>query len=136
MKKLIVLFVFMWISSVASAQYYSPNVMMDPCVQAAIQAAQSSQWVMQNNQMIMQQQAQMMNNGWYPAPAQYNNNSSNQNSSSRSPKKCGACGGKGWVPDTSGPSFGNEKWCSECERRVPASHYHKTCPSCKGNGYW
>lgn len=136
MKKLVVLFVFLWVSNVASAQYFSPNVMMDPCVQASIQAAQSSQWVMQNNLMIMQMQAQMGNSGWYPAPTQYNNQNSNSSSSSRTPKTCGACGGKGWVPDTSGASFGYEKWCGECGRNVPANHYHKTCPSCKGKGSW
>ena len=76
----------------------------------------------------------------------YNNsieNGVNQNksttirSSGRSPQKCGACDGKGWIPSTRGvSSFGQDKWCSECRKKVPANHYHETCPSCKGNGTW
>lgn len=74
------------------------------------------------------------------------NNNSNTNSvstnipviKSREPKKCGACNGRGWVPETKGvASLGQpDKWCNECNKTVPANHYHTTCPSCKGKGYW
>ena len=65
------------------------------------------------------------------------NNSTTIQSSGRTPQKCGACDGKGWIPSTSGvASFGQDKWCSECRKKVPASHYHETCPSCKGKGVW
>ena len=57
--------------------------------------------------------------------------------STRTPKTCGACGGKGWIASTRGvASFGLEKWCSECGKTVPSSHYHETCPSCNGKGVW
>lgn len=51
--------------------------------------------------------------------------------------KCGLCGGSGRVATTDGvPSFGNTKYCSECGKTVPDNHYHTTCPSCKGKGWW
>ena len=58
--------------------------------------------------------------------------------STRTPKTCGACDGKGWIPETKGvASFGlDDKWCSECNKQVAANHYHATCPSCKGKGVW
>ena len=67
------------------------------------------------------------------------NTSSNNGTShqSRTPKTCGLCEGKGWIAETKGvASFGDEKWCSECNKTVPANHYHVTCPSCKGAGEW
>lgn len=55
----------------------------------------------------------------------------------RDKKECKACDGKGWIPSTRGvASFGQEKWCHECGKYVEASHYHETCPSCKGEGEW
>lgn len=64
--------------------------------------------------------------------------SSNRNSTSMQPKqhKCSLCNGTGRVINTDGVSFGNTKWCSECGKTVPDYHYHTTCPSCKGKGYW
>lgn len=51
--------------------------------------------------------------------------------------QCGLCGGSGRVSTTDGvPSFGNTKYCSECGKTVPDNHYHTTCPSCKGKGWW
>lgn len=50
--------------------------------------------------------------------------------------KCGLCNGTGRVINTDGVSFGNTKWCSECGKTVPDYHYHTTCPSCKGKGWW
>lgn len=50
--------------------------------------------------------------------------------------KCGVCGGTGRVVENNAVSFGNTKYCSECGKTVPDSHYHTTCPSCKGKGYW
>ena len=58
---------------------------------------------------------------------------------SRTPKKCGYCGGKGWVPTTEGvTNFGSskKKYCAECGEMVPLNHYHKQCPSCQGKGEW
>ena len=49
--------------------------------------------------------------------------------------KCGLCGGSGRVVENT-TSFGNTKYCSECGKTVSDSHYHTTCPSCKGKGYW
>ncbi len=141
MKKYLLIALFVIISNNAFSQWYggvSPQVYYDPCVQAAIQAAQSSNWVMQNNQMIMQQQQMMINNGWYSTPS-YNQNStqSTESRSSRKQKVCGACGGKGWIPETKGvASYGQTKWCSRCEKEVPSNHYHATCPSCNGTGKW
>lgn len=57
--------------------------------------------------------------------------------STRTPKTCGACGGKGWIPETKGvASFGLDKWCNECNKNVASNHYHATCPSCNGKGIW
>lgn len=52
----------------------------------------------------------------------------------RTPQTCGTCDGRGWIPETKGvASFGlADKWCSECNSKVAANHYHATCPSCKG----
>lgn len=51
--------------------------------------------------------------------------------------KCGLCGGSGRVATTDGvTSFGKTKYCSECGKTVPDNHYHTTCPSCKGKGWW
>ena len=56
----------------------------------------------------------------------------------REKRTCGACDGKGWISSTRGvTSLGqNNKWCSECNKRVPANHYHESCPSCNGKGKW
>lgn len=142
MKKNLLVTLFILMVSPTFAQWYgvSPQVYYDPCVQAAIRAAQSSNRIMQTNQMIMQQQQMMMNNGWYTTPTyNQNNNSSNtyQQRRKREKRVCGSCDGKGWVPETKGvPSFGQTKWCSTCDKKVPSSHYHATCPSCKGTGKW
>ena len=77
MRKIILLFAAFVVNS-AFAQWfggYSANVMYDPCVQASIAVAQSSNRIMQTNQMLMQQQQMMINNGWF------NNGYSNINSS-------------------------------------------------------
>ena len=50
--------------------------------------------------------------------------------------KCGLCNGSGRVINNDGISFGNTKYCDECGKIVPDSHYHTDCPSCKGKGYW
>ena len=63
-------------------------------------------------------------------------NSGNTQTSQPKQHKCGVCGGSGRVVKTDGPSFGNTKYCSECGRTVPDNHYHTTCPSCQGKGYW
>lgn len=63
-------------------------------------------------------------------------NSGNTQTSQPKQHKCGVCGGSGRVVKTDGPSFGNTKYCSECGRTVPDNHYHTTCPSCKGKGWW
>ena len=57
-------------------------------------------------------------------------------SPTRTKNKCTLCDGKGTVVSSSGASFGQDKWCSECGKRVPSDHYHGTCPSCKGKGEW
>lgn len=63
--------------------------------------------------------------------------------SSPSPQKewtktetCSYCNGKGWIVGSSTPTYGNTgtKWCSECQMRVPRSHSHDECPSCRGRG--
>ncbi len=72
----------------------------------------------------------------------YFNNSDNSKANSnrnisRTKKTCGLCEGKGWIPSTTGPNFGqSDKWCSECNKTVPANHYHQTCPSCNGKKEW
>lgn len=50
--------------------------------------------------------------------------------------QCGVCGGSGREIRTDGTSFGKTKYCSECGKTVPDSHYHAPCRSCKGKGEW
>lgn len=50
--------------------------------------------------------------------------------------KCKLCGGTGRVVENNATSFGNTKYCDECKKTVPDSHYHKDCPSCGGDGWW
>lgn len=67
------------------------------------------------------------------------NDGSTSNNSTHQPTRhqCGLCGGTGEVIDeTSRASFGNTKYCDKCKKTVKDSHYHKTCPSCKGKGWW
>ena len=62
--------------------------------------------------------------------------SSSSSTQQRQPRKCSACDGTGRVIKNDVASFGQTKYCSECKKTVSASHYHGTCPSCKGKGYW
>lgn len=86
-------------------------------------------------------------NGGYNAPQQggYNGGNSGGNNggnsgtnTNTSPKthKCGLCNGTGRVIENNGTSFGKTKYCNECGKTVPDYHYHTTCPSCNGKGYW
>lgn len=131
-------------AQVSAQQSYSGNynaqVYSDPCVQASIGVAQSSNVVMQANQAIMQQNQTAIDNGWFYTPTTtttYDEGMNNPSSSGRQKKSCGACDGKGWIPETKGvASFGYNKWCAECQKTVSGSHYHATCPSCKGASEW
>lgn len=51
-------------------------------------------------------------------------------------RQCSLCKGSGKTIKTDGLSFGNTKWCSECNKTVPDYHYHSACESCKGKGCW
>lgn len=118
---------------------YNAQVYSDPCVQASIAVANSSNVVMQANQTIMQQNQMAIDNGWYftPTPTStYDGDATYSSSSSgRQKEECRLCDGNGWIPETKGvPSFGNNKWCAECKKTVPANHYHTSCPSCNGEG--
>lgn len=61
---------------------------------------------------------------------------SNNNSSTTKRHKCGFCGGSGREVKTDAVSFGYSKYCNECGKTVSGSHYHTTCSSCKGKGWW
>ncbi len=96
----------------------------------------------QIQQNLQEQFAREAQNAINSTPQPYYEHSSSHNSSStrsRSTRTCGACDGKGWIPNnTRVPSFGSSqtKWCSDCNKTVPINHYHETCPSCKGKGEW
>ena len=49
-------------------------------------------------------------------------------------KTCSLCNGKGWIPGSKTPKYGNTGtyWCYECGREVTYSHSHDSCPSCGG----
>ena len=68
-KKFLLATICLFLANVASAQWYggySPNVMYDPCVQAAIAVANSYNNTVQPGwNVVMQQQQTMINNGWY-----------------------------------------------------------------------
>ena len=68
----------------------------------------------------------------------YNGGNTGGNTTTQSKRhQCGLCGGSGEVIDeTSAVSFGNTKYCDKCRKTVKDSHYHTTCPSCKGKGWW
>lgn len=66
----------------------------------------------------------------------YNNGNSNNGSNTTTQHKCGLCNGTGEVINNDATSFGNTKYCNKCGKTVPDSHYHTTCPSCKGKGWW
>lgn len=66
----------------------------------------------------------------------YNNGNSNNESNTTKQHKCGLCNGTGEVINNDATSFGNTKYCNKCGKTVPDSHYHTTCPSCKGKGWW
>lgn len=64
----------------------------------------------------------------------YNGNINLHDQNRTTTKVCSMCHGKGWVVGNSNMSFGNNKYCDECQRVVPESHSHDECPSCQGNG--
>lgn len=68
MKKILLLAILAIAMTKVNAQWYynlPPQVMNDPCVQASIAVANSTNRIMQYDMMIMQQQQIMMQNGWY-----------------------------------------------------------------------
>ena len=69
-----------------------------------------------------------------PSYDSFNPGAQNRNNSVK--KICSMCGGKGWIPGSKTPTYGNmgTYWCNECEREVPKSHSHDLCPSCRGVG--
>lgn len=50
---------------------------------------------------------------------------------------CGTCQGKGYLVANTARYSGEvkHKYCAECGKDVPTTHYHKPCPVCKGKGY-
>lgn len=73
-----------------------------------------------------------------PDAGYINNGGSSNNGNGTTPQqhKCGLCNGTGEVINNDGVSFGNTKYCNKCGKTVSDSHYHTTCPSCKGKGWW
>lgn len=152
MKKLFFIVVFFACSSLVKAQYwggynsysYEMNRLNQQLMQQAAQSFyyQQQQWSQQyqeaqeryqRQQQIQQQEIQYQNT-YQNYSVEYQNSNSNS-SKSRGNRTCGQCNGTGKVIANTA-SFGNEKWCSECNRKVPAGHYHATCPGCKGHGSW
>lgn len=63
-------------------------------------------------------------------------NISTSKSSSKKKSKCGTCGGRGYIVKyTAGYGLSDKKYCSECGKTVPHTHYHETCHQCNGTGY-
>jgi hypothetical protein len=76
-------------------------------------------------------------NGYNGSTNTYQGGNEGSTSTQQKTHQCGLCGGSGEITDdTTNPSFGNTKYCEKCKKTVPAGHFHKTCPSCKGKGYW
>jgi hypothetical protein len=67
-----------------------------------------------------------------PSAAPTPNNSSAKSATYE--ETCSMCNGKGWIPGSKTPTYGNTSthWCSECNRNVSGSHSHDLCPSCGG----
>ena len=74
----------------------------------------------------------------YSTTSSSSSTSTSSSSYTRTPRKCSLCSGTGRVVENDGVTFGlsDTKYCSECGKQVPLSHYHTTCPSCKGKGEW
>jgi len=53
-----------------------------------------------------------------------------------SPRKCGRCGGKGYIVEYA-VAFGlsEKEYCSECGTTMMSNHYHAKCTSCNGTGF-
>lgn len=95
--------------------YAGPMVSTDPCVNAAILAAQSDQRLMQQGVNV-------------------NYNSSSNRSSSHS-HQCRVCNGTGQeIKDTWNGSSTNV-YCSICRRSFNYLHSHVRCTTCGGSGY-
>jgi hypothetical protein len=62
--------------------------------------------------------------------------SSSNNRTSTSRAACNRCGGCGYIIEYTTNYGGSTKmkYCKECGKTVPITHYHQTCPSCKGTG--
>lgn len=76
-------------------------------------------------------------NAGYKSSSESTNTNSSNEEYTRTKRTCGLCGGTGRIATTQGvTSFGNTKWCSECNKTVADNHHHETCPSCKGKGEW
>ena len=59
-----------------------------------------------------------------------------QGSKSTSTHKCSCCNGTGRVVKDDALELGlGTKYCKECDRTVPKSHYHAPCSCCNGKGY-
>ena len=153
MKRMVMIFAFLAMCSFVKAQYwgscnnylYEMNRLNQQLMQQAAQSFyyQQQQWSQQyqeaqqryqRQQEIQQQQIQYQNT-YQNNSVEYQNNNNSNNSKSRGNRTCGQCNGTGKVIANTA-SYGLEKWCSECNRKVSAGHYHATCPGCKGRGSW
>lgn len=62
-------------------------------------------------------------------------NQSSIGSSTKAKKKCGFCGGKGYMVEyTANFGINENPYCEECGKQVVSGHYHKTCSKCRGSG--
>lgn len=62
---------------------------------------------------------------------------SKSNNSTTVKTTCTGCDGRGWVPGSSTPTYGNTGTykCNECNKVVTHSHSHDKCYSCDSKGY-
>ena len=93
-------------------------------------------FAMEKGEVVFNRNTSNSSGGYNNGMGNTNSNSTASQRSERTKKECRLCDGKGTVVSTKGVSFGMEKWCSECGKRVPTNHHHETCPSCKGEGKW
>ena len=131
--------------------YYSPygytssfgvstnnNYLLDPNY-AMWQANQQMEEMNRVNQQLIETSTWQVEHGIYlggTSGTEETGGNVAPNPSTTKTHTCGLCGGSGKTVKTDGISFGNTKYCSECGKTVPDSHYHSNCESCGGKGWW
>ena len=143
MKKLFFIVILICCTANGFSQYYNPYLNPYYYMQSYNAYMQQAQENYRLAQIRSQQIQEGLRNGTIVVQSNGHNCTNGQTTNNTSTthqkqqRKCGNCGGKGWIPANTATFGSNKKtWCSGCGKNVPVGHYHQTCPSCKGKGWW